>query len=102
MEVLTLKVWEAPIDEVARWRHHSRIKIKGTKVVDKTKMPIPTTLLTNPLTDYCSKPKKILFILQKSDEENTYNKLFFEIKKDLFNIEKDHFSERVKVLLQFE
>lgn len=55
--------------------YDSRIRIKGTNKVDRTKSPIPTTLLNNSITDYCSRPQKIMFILQKSDGENTYNKL---------------------------
>ena len=39
--------------------------------------------LNNSITDYCSRPQKIMFILQKADGESTYNKLFYEIKKEL-------------------
>ena len=62
--------------------YDSRIRIKGTNKVDSTKSPIPTTLLNNSITDYCSRPQKIMFILQKSDGESTYNILFYEIKRD--------------------
>ena len=62
--------------------YDSRIRIKGTNKVDSTKSPIPTTLLNNSITDYCSRPQKIMFILQKSDRESTYNILFYEIKRD--------------------
>ena len=79
--------------------YDSRIKIKGTDKVDKTKAPLPTTLLNNSITDYCSRPQKIMFILQKSDEESTYNKLFYEIKKDLFQIEKECFADELKSLI---
>ena len=79
--------------------YDSRIKIKGTDKVDKTKAPVPTTLLNNSITDYCSRPQKIMFILQKSDEESTYNKLFYEIKKDLFQIEKECFADELKSLI---
>ncbi len=79
--------------------YDSRIKIKGTDKVDKTKAPVPTTLLNNSITDYCSRPQKIMFILQKSDEESTYNKLFYEIKKDLFQIEKECFEDELKSLI---
>lgn len=54
--------------------YDSRICIKGTNKLDKTKSPIPTTLLNNSITQYCSRPQKIMFILQKSDGEDTYNK----------------------------
>ena len=77
----------------------SRIKKKGTQIVDETKAPIPTTLLNNPITDYCTRPQKIMFILQKYDEESTYNKLFYEIKKDLFQTEKEFFSEDLNNLI---
>lgn len=79
--------------------YDSRIKIKGTDKVDKTKSPIPTTLLNNAITDYCSRPQKIMFILQKSDGEGTYNKLFYEIKKDFFETEKEAFAEELKRLI---
>ena len=79
--------------------YDSRIKIKGTDKVDKTKAPVPTTLLNNSITDYCSRPQKIMFILQKSDEESTYNKLFYEIKKDLFQTEREFFAEELKSLI---
>lgn len=79
--------------------YDSRIKIRGTDKVDKTKSPIPTTLLNNSIMKYCSKPQKIMFILQKSDGESTYNKLFYEIKKDLFQTEKDFFCDDLKKLI---
>lgn len=79
--------------------YDSRVKIKRTDTVDQTKAPVPTTLLTNPITDYCSKPQKIMFILQKCGGENTYNKLFFEIKKGLLKSEKEIFSEKLKKLI---
>ena len=79
--------------------YDSRIKIKGTDVVDKTKSPVPTTLLNNSITDYCSRTQKIMFILQKSDGESTYKKLFYEIKKDLFETEMDVFSDDLKMLI---
>ena len=79
--------------------YDSRVKKKGTQSVDETKVPIPTTLLNNPITDYCIRPQKIMFILQKYDGESTYNKLFYEIKKDLFQIEKKFFSDELKNLI---
>ena len=79
--------------------YDSRIKVRGTQKVDETKSPIPTTLLNNPITDYCSRPQKIMFILQKLDGESTYNKLFFEIKKGLFQIEKELFTDELKSLI---
>lgn len=40
-----------------------------------------------------------MFILQKSNEESTYNKLFYEIKKGLFQIEKEFFADELSVLI---
>lgn len=68
----------------------------------KKKTPIPTTLLNSPITDYCSRPKKIMFILQREDCEDTYKKLFYEIKKDLFESEKEFFSEELKKLIEMK
>ena len=79
--------------------YDSRIKKKGTQIVDESKAPIPTTLLNNPITDYCTRPQKIMFILQKYDGESTYSKLFYEIKKELFQTEKEFFSDELKRLI---
>jgi len=79
--------------------YDSRIKIKGTDIIDRTKSPIPTTLLNNPITEYCSRPQKIMYILQKSNGECIYSKLFYEIKKDLFEIEKAYFPDELKELI---
>ncbi len=79
--------------------YDSRIKKKGTQSVDETKAPIPTTLLNKPITDYCTRPQKIMFILQKYDGENTYSKLFYEIKKDLLQAEKEFFPDELKNLI---
>lgn len=79
--------------------YDSRIKKKGTQIVDESKAPIPTTLLNNPITDYCTRPQKIMFILQKYDGESTYSKLFYEIKKELFQTEKEFFSDELKKLI---
>lgn len=58
-----------------------RISLKGTNIVDKTKLPMPTTLITTPITQLVSKPEKIIFILQRNLDEEKYGKIFFEIKK---------------------
>lgn len=79
--------------------YDSRIKKKGTNQVDRTKAPVPTTLLNSAITNYCSDPQKIMFILQKTDADDTYNKLFYEIKKDLFQIEKEGFTDALKSLI---
>ena len=60
---------------------------------------MPTTMLNNSIMNYCSKPQKIMFIMQKTVEESTYSKLFYEIKKDLFQKEKDFFAEDLKSLI---
>ena len=36
-----------------------------------------------------------MFILQKSDGESTYNILFYEIKRDLFQSEKEFFTDEL-------
>ena len=36
-----------------------------------------------------------MFILQKMDEEDTYQTLFYEIKKGLFEVERDSFPEEL-------
>lgn len=82
--------------------YDSRITKKGTKELDKTKAAIPTTLLNKSIGDYCTKPEKIMFILQKIDKNSTYNNLFYEIKKGLFQIERRSFSEELKLLIANE
>lgn len=79
--------------------YDARIKIKGTDKIDRTKAPIPTTLLNNSITEYCTRPQKIMFILQKLNGESTYNRLFYEIKEGLFQKEKEFFSEELKALV---
>lgn len=79
--------------------YDSRIRVKGSDKLDKTKLPVPTTLLNNAITQYCSRPQKIMFIFQKSGEENTYNKLFYEIKKDLIQTERKNFPNELQALI---
>ena len=79
--------------------YDSRIKIRGTNEVDKERIPMPTTMLNNSIMSYCSQPQKIMFIMQKAVGESTYNKLFYEIKKDLFQKEKELFGEDLKDLI---
>lgn len=38
-------------------------------------------------------------ILQKKDEENTYKDLFYEIKKELYESEKEAFPKELKELV---
>ena len=56
-------------------------------------------VLNSAITNYCSDPQKIMFILQKTDADDTYNKLFYEIKIDLFQIEKEGFTDALKSLI---
>ena len=77
--------------------YDARIKIKGSDKVDRAKAATPTTLLNAPITAYSSRPDKIMFILQKSDRENTYSRLFYEIKKGLFQTEKERIKEQLKI-----
>lgn len=79
--------------------YDARITIKGTNKVDRTKSAIPTTLLNGSITDYCTNPQKIMFILQKLDTESMYDKLFYEIKRDLFQTEKEFFTDGLKSLI---
>lgn len=79
--------------------YDARVKQRGTNHVDRTKAPIPTTLLNSPITDYCSRPQKIMFILQKTDGASTYSKLFYEIKKDLLQTEMIQLPDRVRALI---
>jgi hypothetical protein len=80
--------------------YDSRVKKKGMDETEWKKAPIPTTLLNNSINDYCSRPQKIMFILQKSDNENTYKDLFYEIKKGLFETERACFSDELKSLIE--
>ena len=41
----------------------------------------------------------LMFIFLKSDSEDTYSKLFYEIKKDLFQTEKTFLMEELKALI---
>ncbi len=77
-----------------------RVSKRGTKEIDKNFLPVPTTLLTNPITDYTSNPQKIMFIMQKDKEETYYKKVFFEIKHGLLEQEKYFFSEELRKMLE--
>lgn len=76
--------------------YDSRVTKRGSNEIDRTKLPIPTTLLNNPITDYCSTPEKIMFVLQKDPSEEKYNNILFEIKKELFLQEKEGLEEYIK------
>lgn len=67
-----------------------------------TKASIPTTLLNNPITDYCSRPQKIMYILQRQYNEKAYKKVFYEIKKGLFEKEKAGFPDELKKLIEMQ
>lgn len=75
--------------------YDKRISQKGSKQIDRGCLAIPTTLLTNPITDYSSKPQKIIFILQKAKRDTYYKEIFFEIKQGLLKKEENLFSEEL-------
>lgn len=76
-----------------------RISIRGSRKVDMSSPCIPTTLLNKPIHDYCSKPNKIVFVLQKSSCDKKYSTIFFEIKKGLFKEIFPSFPEDIKKLI---
>ena len=75
--------------------YDSRVSYIGEKN-SKNILPVPTTLLTNPISDYCSKPEKIMFILRKRPTDSKYNEMFYEIKKELFVREYVKLSESIR------
>lgn len=77
-----------------------RISKKGTATADKTKLAVPTTLITTPITQLVAKPEKIMFILQKKSEDNTYSKVFYEIKKGLLMEKLSFFSKEIQSLIE--
>lgn len=79
--------------------YDSRITTKGSKKISENQLPIPTTLLTNPLTDYCTQPEKIMFILQKDSNKQTYDTIFYEIKADLLKTEINDFPVHIQNLI---
>lgn len=88
--------------------HLAGIKSKTLNAVDfysycnvnKFNKSIPTTLLSNPITNYCSSPNKIIFILQKPEADQYYNRIFFEIKKGLFIQEYPTLPEKIKEMIK--
>lgn len=79
--------------------YDSRISKVGSKTVNKNSKSIPTTLLSNPITNYCSSPNKIIFILQKFEVNQQYNKLFYEIKNNLLIQEYPTLPEKIKKMI---
>lgn len=79
--------------------YDARIRKKGSNQADQRKASIPTTLLNNAITEYCQRPQKIMFILQKRDGEDTYHRLFYEIKKELLQTEQEFFPEELKTMI---
>ena len=61
--------------------YDSRIRIKGTNKLDKTKSPIPTTLLNNSITQYCSRPKKSCSFCRCQMEKIHIINCFMKLKK---------------------
>lgn len=76
-----------------------RIPQKGTNNVDKTKLAMPTTLITTPITQLVSNPEKIMFILQRGLKEDTYRKVYYEIKRDLLKKEYPSFAGEIQKLI---
>lgn len=79
--------------------YDSRISSKGSKRIAEKELPIPTTLLTSPITDYCTQPEKIMFILQKDSNMQTYDTVFYEIKSGLLQTESDKFPLHIQNLI---
>lgn len=67
-----------------------RINIAGSHKVDKKRAAIPTTLLGEPLYDYCVCPQKIMFVLEQDSRTMEFDNIIYEIKKGLFLQEKDN------------
>lgn len=76
-----------------------RINLKGSKKIDVNSNCIPTTLLNRSINEFCSKPSKIIFVLQKKEDELKYTSIYFEIKKGLFKELYPSFSEEIKNLI---
>ena len=74
----------------------SRVSQKGSKEIDKKHLPIPVTLLANPITQYSSNPQKIMFILQKEECDTYYKDIFYEIKNGLLKTEAVQFSDELQ------
>ena len=76
-----------------------RINVKGSKKVNANSQCVPTTLLNRSINEFCSKPSKILFVLQKKENESKYTSIYFEIKKGLFKELYPAFSKEIKDLI---
>lgn len=76
--------------------YDSRITHPKSKLLNKNKAAIPTTLLNNALTNYCSKPQRIIFILQKIESEEKYQTIFYEIKRGLLDKEYEFLPSKIK------
>lgn len=76
--------------------YDSRVKEAGSKNVSKKHLPVPTTVLTVSIMNYCRKPKKIMFVLEKSVSEEEYSTITYEIKKGLLQQELTVLSEDIK------
>ncbi len=79
----------------------SRVSPKGSKEIDKKHLPIPVTLLANPITQYSSNPQKIMFILQKEECDTYYKDIFYEIKNGLLKTEAVQFSDELQQRFSF-
>lgn len=82
--------------------YDSRVTEKASKKVSKNHLPIPTTVLTNSITNYCRNPKKIMFVLEKERNEEKYSQIVYEIKKGLLMQEFETFSTRIKSRIRLD
>lgn len=73
-----------------------RVSKKGSKEIDKKHLPIPITLLTNPITSYSSRLQKIMFILKRTEKDTYYNTIFYEIKNGLLKSEAGQFPHELQ------
>ena len=82
--------------------YDSRVTEKGSNRLAKDSLPIPTTVLTNSITSYCTHPEKIMFILQKDMNEELYKRVSYEIKRELLVQEYEKFPTEIKNLLHLD
>ena len=73
---------------------YGNIATLGFKKIENTSFPI--TLIPRNLDEFTSQKYKILFVLQKTNNEETYNNLLTEIKKGLFQQMYPHFPPQIK------
>lgn len=82
-------------NEIGIVGYDSRINVHENNNINKNRYAIPTTLLDNPISSYCSESNKILYVFQKNREDKLYNKLHYEIKKGLLNSQNNNLSQEI-------